>query len=297
MSDSGAGNPAAPGHQAALDGWRGVACLMVFWHHTGTAVELGPVTVRLDTGVQLFFVLSGYLIARPFLAAFASGGPSPSAGEYAAVRAVRILPPYLVALAGFVLARAATGQAVPSGWTVATRALLVSNYFPGENFFAINAVFWTLAIEAQFYALLPLAAWAVGRAVGKTPAGGCVLVALFLAAGPAARAAESWLVGPGALPTGQVRFRSTFAFLDQFGWGMAVALLSATGRRPGTNTLRLGAVAGAALFLAANAYAGLGVPKPDGDWLQSSDWLMVVAYPFALAAGLALVLLRATGGG
>src|SRR4051794_41795500 len=52
----------------------------------------------MDAGVALFFVLSGFLLYRPFVAARLDGRPAPSAGRYLRRRLLRILPPFWLAL-------------------------------------------------------------------------------------------------------------------------------------------------------------------------------------------------------
>ena len=73
--------------QPALDALRAIAVLAVLTTHvafqTGTTVNawLGPVYARLDVGVAIFFVLSGYLLGRPFVAP--SNGHGPALRPYA----------------------------------------------------------------------------------------------------------------------------------------------------------------------------------------------------------------------
>lgn len=98
-----------------LDAWRGVACLMVVLHHAGFAVmfdapagdgpaaRLGRGLVgflwRMNLGVPLFFVISGYCIAASVESVRRHGA---GAGRFLARRIWRIYPPYWAALLGFV---------------------------------------------------------------------------------------------------------------------------------------------------------------------------------------------------
>src|SRR4051812_6590794 len=114
--------PARPAPQAggsrldALDGLRGLAALGVLVLHVWMfsygdngkppkgLLDLALGELRL--GVQLFFVLSGFLLFRPFVAAALGGGPRPSLRRYAVRRAARILPAYWAAVFGsFLLLR------------------------------------------------------------------------------------------------------------------------------------------------------------------------------------------------
>ena len=68
-----------------LHGWRRAA-----W-------QLGPI------GVAIFFVLSGFLLWRPYVAATFDGAPPPRLGSYVTRRVARIVPGYWCALLGAVL--------------------------------------------------------------------------------------------------------------------------------------------------------------------------------------------------
>ena len=91
-----------PGPSAlpALDGLRALAVLAVLLTHvgfqTGRTVEgtVGAVLSRLDIGVTLFFLLSGFLLYRPFAAAHVGAAPAPRLRAYLRNRALRILPAY-----------------------------------------------------------------------------------------------------------------------------------------------------------------------------------------------------------
>src|SRR3954452_12960796 len=88
-----------------VDGLRAVAALLVIVHHAGIYAVLGgtdsvlrPYVARLDVGVAIFFLISGFLLYRPFVRArFRSiGAPRPLA--YGWRRFLRIVPAYWVAL-------------------------------------------------------------------------------------------------------------------------------------------------------------------------------------------------------
>jgi peptidoglycan/LPS O-acetylase OafA/YrhL len=150
----------------SVDALRATAALMVLVSH---APQLGPdqpadvvakLAPRLGVGVWVFFAASGYLIAGPFLRALLEGRATPPAGRYAVRRAVRILPAYWVALAAILLL--VSGSYVSHWWQVPVHALLLQGVVPGElkNFYVVA---WSLAVEAMFYLLVPLGAWAVAR--------------------------------------------------------------------------------------------------------------------------------------
>ena len=162
---------AKPGHIAALDGIRGLAALYVVLYHIflrawpGAAAEAAPFwAVWLDNGraaVIVFIALSGFSLA---VGPARSGWRLTSIPEYARRRAWRILPPYWAAL-GFSLLMvwfvvAQPGWAVPDGKSVVVYGLLVQDAVSAG---IPNRAFWSIAIEAQLYVLLPLLLLVVRR--------------------------------------------------------------------------------------------------------------------------------------
>jgi len=150
-----------------LDGMRALAALGVFLFHAGRQTSFFFTDSRLtldhlDVGVAVFFVLSGFLIYRPFAAANLSGSRTPGLRGYFRRRAFRIYPAYVVALV--VLWR--LGDVDVDGRVGLLKHLtLLSGYFrdPGG---AGLVVAWTLTVEVSFYAFAPL--WsALVRRVGR----------------------------------------------------------------------------------------------------------------------------------
>lgn len=134
---------------------RGLAILLVFLFHAwGITVGRaeGPVPFWLgyvvagNTGVTLFFVLSGFLLSLPWLRCARGKAARPKTRNYYLARALRILPLYLTAVA---LATLASGN-----WGAGLRAALFQ--FVGFEIFPYSVVWWTLLTEVQFYLLLPL---------------------------------------------------------------------------------------------------------------------------------------------
>ena len=106
-------------------------------------------------GVSLFFALTGYLIFRPFVKRMA-GAPAIPLGTYAINRALRILPLYFVCMA---VVLAAQGQPLEA-WI---RFFTFTQNFSSETAGQVNGPAWSLAVEIQFYALLPLLALGLAR--------------------------------------------------------------------------------------------------------------------------------------
>ena len=154
-----------PGRVVGLDGIRGLAALYVVVYHIFLrawsgypgAIHAPFWAVGLSYGrgaVAMFIVLSGFSLG---LGPARSGWKLKSIAMYAHRRAWRILPPYWAALGfslvmtWFVLAQ--PGWKVPNGKSVVVYGLLVQDVFAVGS---PNRAFWSIAIEAQLYVLLPL---------------------------------------------------------------------------------------------------------------------------------------------
>lgn len=131
------------------------------WYGAG----VGHLAQLLGTMLYIFFVLSGYLIARPFVRWVIFGGPRPGAKKYARNRALRILPMFwfacLVALVFHgvhnnsgreVLALFGLGQVFAHGETGSPTV------YVGQG--------WTISVEVCFYIAVPLVALALAWALG-----------------------------------------------------------------------------------------------------------------------------------
>jgi peptidoglycan/LPS O-acetylase OafA/YrhL len=150
---------------------RAVACLTVLFHHLAQRMswddDLGWIEwfrffADIGTfGVAMFFVLSGFLLARPFWAALDAGEPMPSIANYARRRAARILP-------GFWLALTITFVLSVTVFHVKLDGQLIFRYFAGfflvadwhwVTFFPVevNGPLWSIGFEVTSYVLLPFA--------------------------------------------------------------------------------------------------------------------------------------------
>ena len=146
----------------ALDGLRAVAVLAVMLYHGGMAITSGGFL-----GVDVFFVLSGFLITTLLLLEFeATGGLNLTA--FWGRRARRLLPAlFLVLVAVLIYAAFLRGEAAASVRADALATLFyVSNWWfiaSGNSYFdqfqdpSPLTHTWSLAIEEQWYLLLPLA--------------------------------------------------------------------------------------------------------------------------------------------
>jgi peptidoglycan/LPS O-acetylase OafA/YrhL len=115
--------------------------------------------IGLAGGVWLFFAISGYVIARPFVDRLATGRQTPRAGAYALRRILRIYPLYWIGLSA-VLAIDGVDNARP--WQLAFHYALLNNFIPGQQE-SVFSTAWTLTVEVLFYASVPLLAAALAR--------------------------------------------------------------------------------------------------------------------------------------
>jgi peptidoglycan/LPS O-acetylase OafA/YrhL len=119
--------------------------------------SLIPILGLGGTGVHLFFVLSGFLLFRPFARALLHGDPLPSVRKFYLRRGLRVLPAYwasIVLLILFFEREFLQGGQV--GNLVLHFAMLHNwSTFTRES---IDGPYWSLAVEWQFYLVLPLIA-------------------------------------------------------------------------------------------------------------------------------------------
>ncbi len=175
-------------YRPALDGLRTVAVYAVVLFHTGHAWATGGFL-----GVDLFFVLSGFLVTGVLLAEIDRTGGLRLGGFYAR-RVRRLLPAALVAIVvtclTFVLVLPVT-ERVPLVSDAQHALLYVANWhFLAESgdYFAADSEqspflhFWSLAIEEQYYVVFPVLLWLLTRP-GRRWAGAALLALLAVSVG------------------------------------------------------------------------------------------------------------------
>lgn len=143
-----------------LTGLRALAAFAVLLFHASYIHFVGggsggPAVLRLGwVGVDLFFVLSGFLLGRIYLERLGQGTPGAVLGYYRD-RLVRIVPAYYVSI----LVALVMGGQIAFLWqhadSLGLHLLYLHNLIP-EHANDITPIYWTLAVEAHFYLLLPL---------------------------------------------------------------------------------------------------------------------------------------------
>jgi peptidoglycan/LPS O-acetylase OafA/YrhL len=209
---------------------------------------VGPVMPYLPLGVTLFFVLSGFLLYRPFAAAIVRQEPAPKVASYFRNRALRIVPAYWVILLVTGLALRTTlihslpdlqvGSLLQRPVAFEMDAFLVQNYARSTIMTGIGPA-WSLAIELVFYLVLPLLAIS-GLVLARRAAApfGRALAALapafiIMLVGISGKLVATFLIRPIGDPalagwTGtwnSVIERGFWVSADFFAFGMVVAVL------------------------------------------------------------------------
>lgn len=146
----------------------GVAGDALFTDAFGVA---GHVLAWFNVPLYVFFVLSGYLVGRPFVLAWIEGGEAPETAGYLRRRAARIVPAFWIVCA-YLLVRQGTSGDTPQ--SVAALFGLFPSQVPGALADGFPQA-WTLHVEATFYVLLAVAGLVVlggplaQRAAAMTP--------------------------------------------------------------------------------------------------------------------------------
>jgi exopolysaccharide production protein ExoZ len=219
----------------ALEGLRGYAAFLVFLTHAfglliaklypvdpdrfsiydspGAALAALMLLFRSQYGVDLFFVLSGLLMADIAIRRW------PGAPRFLARRALRIYPAYLASLALVILiAMLRSGAGVAAGDAAANAAFLQGFFVLGIP--ALNPVTWSLSYEAAFYLAVPLLAlaWSARPEIARGRPNLAGLLAVFLAI----------VAASAALPADKGIY---FAYFALFIPGIFLGVLDAAERR------------------------------------------------------------------
>ncbi len=222
-----------------FDSLRAIAVLLVLAYHAlGTVLPtagdaaIRPYAAQMSVGVSIFFVISGFLLYRPFVAARIHGRRWIPLRVYAWRRFLRIVPGYWVALTVITLWLGLPGVFSGSG---IFRYYLFGQIYEREALFGGLPQAWSLCVEVGFYIMLPLYAFAMRRVPGRDRR---------------ARLRSEWLAVIGVLAGGVVYnaivlsqvesgtytplLRALPTFMDHFGAGMALAVASVAteGARP-----------------------------------------------------------------
>ncbi|MGP0029921.1 MAG: acyltransferase family protein [Acidimicrobiales bacterium] len=233
--------PARPPRFPCFDGLRAIAALTVIVVHTSfiggltprNPNGLGRYTSRLEIGVAVFFLISGFLLYRPFAVAHLSAAPKPRTGAFWVRRLLRIVPAFWLVL--FVETRIwHDGYGLGTGgWTAEVWQYGFAWIYSPAHAKDGLAAGWTLCVELTFYLFLPLYAMLIGRRRAQRTLSGRMHAEFY---GLAAMVAVSFAWRLIGLPYQNQHLHSPYfklspnwfpAFLDLFALGMFLAVVSA----------------------------------------------------------------------
>lgn len=182
-------------YQEGLTGFRALAAAWVMLFHVNSfagpraielrlgsfAVEVHPLLTCGWVGVDLFFVLSGFLLATHLLQSLSR--PTPGVfRRYFTARVRRVFPAYWAQLAILLAVAVVAAGTLPAWAKYLPLHLPMLHFVSAEASFAINNVYWTLPIEFAFYLCLPFIARLLARAEQRGRAKWLTLAMLYLGA-------------------------------------------------------------------------------------------------------------------
>ena len=214
-----------------VDSIRAIALISVIAAHASFFMALGGSSslshLHFDFSVRVFFMISAFLLWRPWVRARLADWPAPSAAAFAWRRFLRIAPGYWLALT--VISVWLGLDYVFTGHGIWTYYGLLQVYQPNWAVGGLPQA-WSLAVEVVFYAMLPL--W--GAVMRRLPAAnmrvklrqellGCLVLLVASFVYKLVITATGAIDGRDGLP-----FQlNTLTFLDDFAIGMALGVLSA----------------------------------------------------------------------
>jgi peptidoglycan/LPS O-acetylase OafA/YrhL len=146
-----------------IDGLRFIAIAAVVWCHLGVIAALAAghhlVTDLGSNGVPLFFVISGFVLARPFAAQYRTGGKPVQLRRYFVRRLTRLEPPYLLSLLILLFLKMLRD---PTPDPYLPKSFLASLFYAHGFMYGypsrVSVIAWSLEVEIQFYLLMPILA-------------------------------------------------------------------------------------------------------------------------------------------
>ncbi|SDI94870.1 dihydropteroate synthase [Frankineae bacterium MT45] len=221
--------PGGSAHVQVVDGLRGIAILLVmayhYWQLSFWVIPIPGVSPKYNLeflqfagqlGVDLFFFISAFCLFYPHAKAMFGEGKVPGLKHFYYRRFIKIVPSYALALLviGYGFSSLYPSTWVHGKWAdLAIHAVFLHNFLP-QTLSSFNGVFWSLAVEVQFYVIFPLLARFCRRNPWLTTAG-MVAVAVLYRAWSRDKVVGSFEQWDNQLP----------GYLDLFAGGMLTAYL------------------------------------------------------------------------
>ena len=284
-----------------IDGIRAIAVLsVVLVHVAGSGGAIGDtihgrLLAHLNIGVTIFFVISGFLLYRPFIAERGGGPPAPAFLDYGRRRILRIFPAYWLALTVLVILPFTTG--VVDGEGVLQYSLL--HALPLSDGGGCTVAYdecglaqtWSLVVELTFYLALPAYVLLSGLLAARRPLRRWVSAELILLAVLAAASvyAAFGMDHEGARPLtgGSVL---GFAYWFALGLGLAIVSVAISAARDHGPIVRLLAARPEIPWgLAGALYLALCLWLPPTPFIFDRDQQVVAHLGFGLVALLVVV--------
>jgi peptidoglycan/LPS O-acetylase OafA/YrhL len=288
-----------------LDGMRAIAALcVVAVHWSGFAAVTSGLPGRLlahgNIGVTIFFLISAFLLYRPFIAHRGGGPAAPGVGVYAKRRFLRIYPAYWLILTVLLVVPGLPGIGGVALWPMYTLTQTIPIYHgpscSGLLFGCSLAHTWSLGAELSFYLALPVYALVVQRLTRRLSLRGWVAVqaALLVVLSAISVVIQFVVLYPAPQWIGWTVTGNVFWFA--LGMGLAVASVASTGTPLGQ---RLGdwvsAHAGLLWAAAIAIYVALSLWLPATAFVNGAGQLLAVHLAFGVVALLLLAPMIFTG--
>ena len=222
----------------SLEAYRGLAALGVVIFHTYQHSRIGEIYVfqntpfhlllrNLDSGVSIFFSLSGFLIFLPFARAAIEQKTPQSARGFLIRRAIRIVPLYYVAILIVWSLRYSGGL---EQWQDLFRHLTFTQIFDSAHIFWTIGPAWSLAVEVWFYMGIALAAPLLQYACSQLPqprGRALLLGGVIVSLSGLSLFYKAWVFYGAHLPeTNYAVYYGLLAKVDVFAFGMFLAVLA-----------------------------------------------------------------------
>jgi peptidoglycan/LPS O-acetylase OafA/YrhL len=284
-----------------IDGMRAIAVLAVVLVHTassGGAISgsvMGRVLAHMNIGVAVFFVISGFLLYRPFIAYRTGGAAAPGTRDYFKRRVLRIYPAYWLALVVFALLPGITAAFAGHWWPMAALVHTLPVYSGSACTHAGHVCglvdTWSLVVELSFYAVLPIYAFVMTRVIRQSRVRVRTWMAAELAVLVVLSTASTVLQFVVLDPVPRWISATVGSYVFWFALGMALAMASVALQRAGSRPWPLRLLARrpeVAWLLAAAIYALLCVWLPATPLLFARGQVCAAYLGFGVIAALLL---------